>query len=232
MKLQNAIIVITGGSQGLGKALAEVLVKAGARVIITARRNKLLQQTAKEISATPIALDVREEKQVRRLGQAVVKRFGRLDIWINNAGVWLPHTPIEKMDMAKLHDMMEINLFGTIYGSKFALEQMRRQGGGGIIVNILSTSALAGRAGSSGYCASKYAVDGFSKSLRLEVEGDGIKVISVYPGGMRTNLFDQLRPADYDNYMDPNEVAKKIIENVQSENPELEQILRRPVYIR
>ena len=92
---------------------------------------------------------------------------------------------------------------------------------------MLSKSALQGGPGSSGYCASKYAAVGFTKSLRLEAAPEHISVLAVYPGGMKTHIFDEKRPADYDQYMDPAAVAKRVAENVKKEQPEEELILRR-----
>ena len=227
MQLKNAVVLITGGSRGLGQALAETFVQAGSQVVITAKNQELLNQVAKGIGALSLLLDVRSESQVEAAVQKVIERFGRIDIWVNNAGIWLPHVPIEKMDLSRVHDMVEVNLFGTIYGSKIALQQMRKQSGG-VIVNILSTSALTGRAYGSGYCASKYAAVGFTSSLRLEVEADNIKVIAVYPGGMKTSFFDEAKPENYDEYMEPAEVARKIVDNLAGPNPELELIIKRP----
>jgi short-subunit dehydrogenase len=93
----------------------------------------------------------------------------------------------------------------------------------------LSTSALEGRPGSSGYCASKWAAVGFTKSLRLEVESAGIKVLAIYPGGMKTNLFDEEKSKNYESYMEPDFVAGKIIENLKKESPEEELVLRRTI---
>lgn len=118
-------------------------------------------------------------------------------------------------------------MFGTIYGSKAALIQMKKQNSG-TIVNILSTSALEGRLGSSGYGASKYAALGFTKSLRLEGDESGVKTVAVYPGGMQTHLFDEQRPENYDQYMDPKIVAEKVVANLEQEDPEEELIIKRP----
>ena len=129
--------------------------------------------------------------------------------------------------MDRVHDMFEINVFGTIYGSREAMIQMRKQEKG-LIVNILSSSALGGRPTISGYSASKFAADGFTKALRMELEGSGVRVIGIYPGGMTTNLFDEAKPADFNDYIDPQDVAEKIISNIELDNPEEEQILKRP----
>ena len=137
-------------------------------------------------------------------------------------------TPIEELDAMRVHNMMEVNLFGTFYGSRAALRHMQKQGNGGTIVNILSTRSLDARAGQAGYTASKFAASGFTKALRLEATPYGIKVIAVYSGGMKTALFDKKRPADYGEFMEPADVARRIKENLERETPEEEMILKRP----
>ena len=210
----------------MGLALSSFLAKEGAKLILSARAGEELERAGKELSAEIFPADVTKEEEIKDLADFAVQKFGRIDVWINNAGIWIPHTSIENMDLKRVHDMIEVNLFGTIYGSKAALVQMKKQKSG-TIINILSTSALEGRPGSSGYCASKWAAVGFTKSLRLEVESAGIKVLAIYPGGMRTGFFDEEKPKSYQNYMDPNSVAERIIENFRKEKPEEELILRR-----
>jgi short-subunit dehydrogenase len=170
--------------------------------------------------------DVRKEEDVKKLKDFALEKFGQIDIWVNNAGIFYTYMPIEKLDMIRVHDVFETNVFGVMYGSRMAMEEMRKKGSG-IIVNIISSAALSGRPTISAYSSSKFAEDGFTKALRLELEGSGVKVIAVYPGGMKTNLFDEARPEDYSEYMDPNEVAEKVVKNIESENPDLEQILKR-----
>lgn len=216
MKMQGKIVVITGGTRGLGRALRVSFGARGNSVVIAARS---IDKTSydRESGILSVRTDVIKELDVKRLADLVVEKYHRIDIWINNAGIWLPHAPIEKIDIKMVHKMMEVNLFGTIYGSKYALIQMRKQKGG-VIVNILSSSALDGGIGSSGYCASKFAASGFTKCLRLESENDNVKVVSVYTRGMRTNLFDEEKPMSYDNFMDPGYVAEKIITNLKESN--------------
>ncbi|MBN1778926.1 MAG: SDR family oxidoreductase [Candidatus Buchananbacteria bacterium] len=226
MDLKDKVVIITGGSKGLGLSLAKKFIRAGSKVIIASRDEAELKKVAEQIGAISQFVDVTDESSVQALADFVVKKFGRIDVWVNNAGIWLPHGPIEDMDLKRVHDMLEVNLFGTIYGSKYALLQMKKQKGG-TIVNILSTSALTGRPFSSGYCASKYAATGFTKSLRLEVESDNIMVVAAYPGGMQTHFFDEQKPENYDEYMSPDEVAEKIVANLQSNQLELEQEIRR-----
>ena len=216
MDLSGKVAVVTGASKGLGKAVAELLSKEGCKVVVSARSETT--QLASEIKGLSIEADVRNEKEMKELADKTIKKLGRIDIWINNAGVRIPNSKLEDIDWTRAHDMMEVNFFGTAYGSKAALKHMKMQKSG-VIINILSTSALQGRPRLSAYVASKYAVRGFTDSLRNEIREDGITVIGVYPGGMKTNFFDEQMPEDYDKYMDPHHVAQKIIENLKSDKP-------------
>lgn len=225
--MKDKVVVITGASRGLGKALAELFSREGCRVVVSATTKELLDKLAKRINGYAIQADVRDESQLFRLADQTFKRFGRIDIWVNNAGVRIPHSKLEEIDWARAHNMMEINYFGTAYGTKAALKYMKNQKSG-VIVNILSTSALQGRAMSSAYAASKYAAKGFTDAMRSEVRDDGIIMIGVCPGGMKTDFFNEQIPEDYDKYMNASTVAEKIIDNIKRDKPEEEQIIRRP----
>lgn len=227
MDLKDKVVVITGASRGLGRAIAETLSEEGCELVVSSRSKERLEGLASKIKVYAVEADVRKESDVVNLAAEAVKKFGRIDIWINNAGIWIPHDLVEDIDWARAHDMMEVNFFGTAYGSKAALRYMKQQKSG-MIINILSTSALKGNPKSSAYAASKYAQRGFTDALRDEVRENGITVISVYPGGMKTILFNEQLPEDYDKYMEPTSVARKIVANLKSEKPEEEQLLKRP----
>ncbi len=227
MDLKNKIVVITGSTSGLGKALAEAFTRDGAKVVVSSRNEGEVNSVAGTLNAFGVVADVTKEEDVKKLVGETVRKFGHIDIWINNAGIWIPHGPIEDLDMTRVHQMMDVNLFGTMEGTKAVLPVMRKQNFG-VIINILSTSALSGRAGSSAYCASKYGATGFTKSLQLEVQGSGVKAMAVYPGGMQTHLFDEKKPDDIDQYMQPSFVAGKIIENLKATEPQEELIIKRP----
>jgi len=224
MKLKDKVVVITGGTKGLGKALSLHFLKNGSKVVVCSRNENELKNLEENILG--IKADVTKENELQNIVDFTEEKFGKLDIWINNAGIWLPHLPIEETDWEKAHDLIEVNLFGTVYGSKVALALMRKQGFG-LIINIISTSALEGKINETAYCASKFAAMGFTKSLSKEVDGKSIKVISIYPGGMRTNLFDECRPENYSEFMDPDFVAEKIVRNLKKDLPEEELIIRR-----
>ncbi len=223
MDLKDKIVVITGGSKGLGQALALCFLKNDSKVVICSREGKIENFKSGIIG---IKADVRKENELKALVKEVIKKFGKIDIWVNNAGIWLPHKPIEETDWERAHDLMEVNLFGMVYGSKTALTQMRKQNFG-LIINIISTSGLDGKINETAYCASKFAATGFTKSLMKEVSGEKIKVLGVYPGGMQTNLFNESKPQNYIEFMDPNFVAGEIINNLQKKEPVEELIIKR-----
>jgi NAD(P)-dependent dehydrogenase (short-subunit alcohol dehydrogenase family) len=183
---------------------------------------------AAEIGAVPYAVDITREEDLCAFARFVVAQYGEIDVWINNAGVWMPHTPVEELSLGRVRAIFEINVFGTIIGSKCALTHMRKQSAG-TIVNVISVSALTGHPLSSGYAASKWAIRGFTESLRAECRRSGIRVISVYPGPMRTGLFDEQPPADFNEYLLPEVVAKKIIANLSFKKPKEELAITRPV---
>ncbi len=225
--MKDKVIVITGASKGLGESLARLLAQLGAKLVISARDAEALKKISEDIGSVFVVADVSDEKAVEKIAAEAISKFGRIDIWINNAGVWLPRASVEETDMKRSHDMLEVNLFGTVYGSKSALIQMKKQGYGSI-VNIVSTSALTGRPLSAMYSASKHAARGFTDSLREEAKGTGISVIGIYPGGIKTHLFDEKKPEDFNDFMTPEYVAQKIIDNLLKEIPDAEQILKRP----
>ena len=224
MEIQDKVIVITGGTKGLGYELAKSALKEGAKVIISGRESVSTEIVAKELGVIGISADISDEAQVKKLAEEALENFGRIDIWINNAGIWFPWAELEKTDVSNLRQMLEVNLLGTIFGSRQAAVYMKKQKSG-VIVNIISTTGLNGRAGSSGYAASKSGVIGFSKSIRKELAPLGIRVSSIYPGGMKTEIFGKDRIPGYENFMDPHEVAKAIIRNLEKDNPEEELVL-------
>ncbi len=225
MELREKVVVITGGTKGLGMELAVTLAEKKAHVIVCARHEKGFENLSKEIIG--IKADVTQESDLKNVIRIVVEKFGHVDLWINNAGIWSPKAPVENTDWDMAHTLMEVNLFGTVYGSRVALLQMKQQGFG-VIMNIISTSALEGKALSSAYVASKYAASGFTKAMRKELEDTNIKVVSVYPGGMKSDFFGEDEPKNFEVYMEPLFVAQEIIKNLEEEIPLEELIIKRP----
>lgn len=225
--MKNKIVIVTGGSKGLGKTIAQMLVAKGNNVIICARSKSDIDCVAKEIGATAFVADITKSEDIKALTDFAVSTFGRIDVWINNAGIWTPRSVLEKADIDMWRKMFDINVFGTMMCSKSALIQMRAQETG-ILLNIISSSALTAKPTFCGYASSKWAVRGFTDSVREEYRDTPIKILSVYPSGIKTNLFDNDTSVDTSQYMSVESVAEKIIANLELENPLEELIIKRP----
>ncbi len=227
MNLKNKVVVITGSTGGLGKALASEFISEQAKVVINGHSVKKLREVSEEIGAVACAGDVTKETDMQKLANFAIKKFGKIDIWINNAGINVEDAPIEKIDSKQAHELMEVNFFGTFYGSRSVMKVMKKQKFG-TIVNIISMSALFGRPLHSTYSASKWAARGFTNALRMALEPEKVCVIAVYPAGIKTNLFAKFRrPADYKNFMESSYVAQKIVQNLKKEEPKEEIIIKK-----
>ncbi|MCF7865294.1 MAG: SDR family oxidoreductase [Candidatus Pacebacteria bacterium] len=217
MNLKDKVIVITGGAGGLGKAVANILIEKEAHVVIC------------DIAGASHQADVTKESDLQRVAEDVFSKFGRIDVWINNAGIWLPRENIENTSMEKANKLFQVNVFGTMYGIRSALKFMKPSGSG-TIMNIISTTAFDGMNGSSGsiYVSSKYALRGLTNAVRDELKGSGVQIVGVYPGGIKTGLFDEQPPENIDEFMSVESVAEKIVGNLELEVPEVELVLKRP----
>jgi len=191
MRLEGAVVAITGASAGIGHAAALAFAREGARLAVCARREDRLQELAQAATALGAevlvrAADVAEEQDVHAFVEATVARFGRLDVMVNNAGYGVrggvDETPIE--DYRRL---MEVNYLGTVYGCQAALRVMRRQGAG-VIINVSSIVGHRAQPGFAAYSASKSAQVSLTESLRVEMRGTGITACSVHPIGTATEF--------------------------------------------
>ncbi|MDP3646299.1 MAG: SDR family NAD(P)-dependent oxidoreductase [bacterium] len=218
MELKNSACVITGAARGLGRELARELVARGARVVLSDIDSLDLLDLGKELGMPAVHCNVTDREQVITLGRTAVDTFGAIDIWINNAGIWTAYTPAESIDFGKAHQLIEVNYFGTAYGMIEAMNHMKPRGTG-MIVNILSVRALKGKALGATYSASKFAAEGFTQAVREELKDSGISVIGMYPYRMKTGLFGEDKHDDYDQSMDPTDVAKIMIDNLAETNP-------------
>ncbi len=187
MNLKNKIVVITGGTSGIGKALAMGFKKEDAQVIVSSHNESHLEEFSKE-GFTTIKADVRSEKEIQNLAKEVIEKFGSIDIWINNAGVFYNFASEDKfIDMDKAHTIMDTNFFGTVFGCSTALRSMK-ESKNGTIINISSSAGLdATRAKNAKiYAASKWAIRGYTQAIKAENEDMGVSILSVYPGGTKT----------------------------------------------
>jgi short-subunit dehydrogenase len=189
---KDKVIVITGASSGIGRATALALAKKGAHLVLAARREEPLDDIAQQCEALgvrclAVPTDVSDSAAVRALATQAVHAFGRIDGWVNNAGVYLMGRLEETPDDA-FRQVMETNFFGTVYGSRAALAQFRHQGRG-ILVNVCSVYGSTAGPYVSAYASSKFAVRGFSAAIRQEFEGTGIHVCTVMPAAVDTPLW-------------------------------------------
>jgi len=184
--MKGKIVVITGASDGLGKALAEKLAPDN-KVIILARNDTALREIAQRIGCSYYACDVRDPKQVASTFAKVIKEYGHLNVLINNAGVIVNGELVDTSD-EDIENVITTNALGSIYVAKAALRQMKQQQSG-LIINVVSQSGLNARAGRSIYNASKWALTGFTKALQEEAAAYGVRVTGFYPGTIKTDLF-------------------------------------------
>jgi NAD(P)-dependent dehydrogenase (short-subunit alcohol dehydrogenase family) len=229
MKISECVVVITGSSGGLGRSMAGLLVQRGAKVVLCSRDIRRLKQTAKESGAMAVRANVTRESDLKRVVQKTLKAYGRIDVWVNNAGMWLPKEDLESIDPKKALQLFRTNVFGAIHGMRAAIRVMKRQGFG-TILNIISTTAFDGMNGSSGsmYVTSKYALRGLTNVVRDELSRGPVRLIGVYPGGIKTNLFDAAKPGNFGEFMPVDEVAGKIVAHLEKDSPEPELIIARP----
>ena len=221
--LAEQVIVITGGSSGIGRATALAAVARGAKVAIAARGTDALEAARREIEGAggkvlAVPTDVAEFAQVEALGRQTVERFGRIDTWVNAAAVSV-YGEFDRIEPEEFRRVIEVDVLGTAYGAKVALAQMKQQPEGGTIVNV--SSGLGDRAVplQSPYSASKAAVNGFGESLRVELAhaGSPVRVSTIKPASIDTPFFRHARskmdaaPAPVPPVYDPDLVAEAIL---------------------
>ncbi|MEI7621060.1 MAG: SDR family oxidoreductase [Candidatus Moraniibacteriota bacterium] len=226
MDLKSKVIVITGGSKGFGKSLATFFKKENCQVIISSDNIEDLKKTGQEISVDFLSADVTKPADLEVLANYAINKYGKIDIWINNAGIQIAPSPLEDINIEKIKRLFEINFFGYVYGCQIALRQIKKQQQG-LIININSTAGLDGKPEISAYSSSKFAIKGLTESIRKEVSTD-IKIYAVYPGGMQTEIYQEKYPDDIKEYMLADDVAQKVINNLKVDQPEQDLIIKRP----
>jgi len=186
MNLQNSTALVTGGSSGIGFAIARMLIQNGARVAITGRDERRLKEAADNLKAHPIRADVSSESDVKRTLDEVLKAFGHLDILVNNAGVGVFKNLVD-MDRAGFEAVFATNVTGAMLMAREAAKHFIQRKSGNI-VNISSTASLRGAPGGTAYYASKFALRGMTECWRGELRQHNIRVFLVNPSEVLTNF--------------------------------------------
>ncbi len=214
-------VAITGGSDGIGKALTELLLAAGANVSTCARsQNKLdlLQQNNKNKPLLCIAADVSVYEDCKKFIDKTLEQFNEIDILINNAGISM-RAELKDADVAIFKKLIDVNYLGTVYCTKLALESLLKTKG--TIVGVSSIAGYRGLPGRSGYSASKFAMNGWLEAIRTELLDDDVNVMWVAPGFTKSNIRNAAlnensqaqgeSPLDEQSLMSPEEVAQHIL---------------------
>lgn len=210
------VIVITGGSEGLGYEIAKTLSPKNS-VIIVAHNQEKIEKAAKEIGCDFEFADVTNLENIKAAVESILKKYGRIDCLINNAGIWI-EGELDTNDAERIKETLDVNVFGVIMFTKEVLPAMKKQKAGRII-NISSDRGLYAKATRSVYCASKFAVTGFTHAMAEELAKDGIGVTAIYPSQIQTKLFESAGASrDLTNALEPNDIAKAI-EFIVSLNP-------------
>ena len=186
MNLTNATALVTGGSSGIGLAIAKSLIAAGARVAITGRNQNRLTEAAKAIGAHPIAADVSSEDDVKRTYREFFEKFGHLDILVNNAAFGERRALVD-MDRAKFDAILQTNVMGTMLMAREAARHFVERKRGNMI-NIGSTAGVRGAANGTSYYASKFALRGMTECWRAELRPHNVRVILINPSEVLTNF--------------------------------------------
>ena len=191
MKLENKIAVVTGGTKGIGRAIAESLLNAGATVFICARNKHELKRALEQLSVLGKVngeiCDVRSEAQVRMMLEECVRVFGGVDVLVNNAGIGIIGKTVEEMSGEEFEQTLQTNLFGVFYTCHYAIPLLRQRGGG-YIINISSLAGQNAHPKMAAYNASKFGLNGFTEALMQEVRRDNIKVTTISPGSVNTDF--------------------------------------------
>jgi dehydrogenase/reductase SDR family member 7B len=220
--MKDKVIIITGGSSGIGKAMAEVFGKNGSKILITGRNAADLDQAVadlktKGIDAHGFRADVSVEEDNKRMAEETIKRFGKIDVLINNAGITM-RASFQDLDLMVIKKVMDINFYGVLYATKYCLPEIIKNKGS--VVGISSIAGYRGLPGRSGYSASKFALNGFLETLRTELLHQGVHVLTACPGFTASNTRKRAlnsqgneqgeSPRDENNMMSAEECASRI----------------------
>lgn len=190
IEMKDKVIVVTGASSGIGKALAYEFGKKGAKIVLAARNLSTLNEIVTDlnklgIQALAVQTDVTIENECKNLIEKTIEKFGRIDVMINNAGISMRALFVD-LQLDVMRRLMDTNYWGTVYCSKFAMPHLLKTGG--TLVGVISIGGFVGMPGRSGYAASKFAVRGFLDTVRVENRKTGLHVLVVAPGFTTSNI--------------------------------------------
>ncbi|MCR9012391.1 SDR family oxidoreductase [Gabonibacter chumensis] len=188
--MRNKVVIITGASSGIGKALVYEFAKFGSKIVMAARNLAELQQMEKElndkgIEVLAVQTDVTREDDCKHLIEQTVQKFGKIDILVNNAGISM-RALFDELDVDVIRRVMDVNFWGTVYCSRYAIPYLLHSKGS--LVGIISVAGFVGLPGRTGYAASKFAVRGFLNTLRVENLKKGLHVLVAAPGFTASNI--------------------------------------------
>jgi short-subunit dehydrogenase len=231
--MKNKVIIITGGSSGIGRACALAFGKAGGKVVISARNTQKLDEVGRELAAAGIDYlavtgDVSKEADCVRLIEETVARFGKIDVMLNNAGISM-RALFQDVDLNVIRQLMDINFWGTVYCTKYALPHLLKSKGS--VIGVSSIAGYQGLPGRTGYSASKFAMQGFLGALRTETLHQGLHVMIACPGFTASNIRNTAlaadgrqqgeSPRDEGKMMSSEQVAGLILEGTRKRRREL-----------
>jgi NAD(P)-dependent dehydrogenase (short-subunit alcohol dehydrogenase family) len=220
--MKNKVVIVTGASSGIGLACAQEFAAKGARVVLAARNQQKLEEAVKDIvanggEAMAVQADVSKEADCQRLVEETIQTYGRLDVLINNAGISM-RAILAEMEVEVIKQVMDINFYGAVYCSKYALPYLLESKGS--IIGMSSIAGYKGLPGRTGYSASKFAMHGFLESLRLENLEKGLHVLIACPGFTASNIRHTAlgkdgqvqgeSPREEQQMMQPEEVAEEV----------------------
>ncbi|WP_410512865.1 SDR family oxidoreductase [Paenibacillus sp. BR2-3] len=205
--MENRVIIITGGSDGLGSGTAKVFAQEGWNVVIISRGGKKLERVTEELKmlkgkVLAIPADISKAEQVQSAVEKTLKEFGRIDVLMNNAAIDYPAS-IEELTIEQWDQIIGVNLSGVFYTSKAVFPSMKRQNSG-YIINVSSVAGKKGWPNATAYCASKFALTGLTQALNGEGKPYNIRCSVVYPGGMDTNWHEERQP----DFLNPEDVGR------------------------
>lgn len=218
MVLKDKLVILTGASEGIGKAIAEKLAAEGCDLALLARNEQKLRELKEHIGATYsrraeiYACDITDQSKLEESIAHIAEDFSRnADILINNAGIWHKTMDVDQLDAETISAVIQTNLLAHIQLTRLALPQLR-QAEQSAIINIISRSGAEIKDGQSVYSASKWGMRGFTEVLRKDLRNTSVKIGAVYQAGTNTDLFEKAgQEVDRDKFTDPNDLADVVI---------------------